>query len=233
MFVTAEDFDVPPFDLPNLGQVNNSFTEYIDEQEEAELSKLLGVTLWEAFKDGLAALPASWVVGTAYVVDALVVYGSDIYKALQNSTGVVPTSDPAKWELQASNRWLLLKVGAAYSYSDIPYVWAGMQKLVKPLIHSLWLRDAIDNQVTGSGVSKGVAENSTAYNPNIRVCESWNKYDAMAYGTRNDRIKNCLFGYLYANSTVFDDVVTPGYSDFIQYLWAEFTCPGRQNIFDL
>lgn len=201
--------------------------------------KLFGYEFWTAFKDGLNALPSAWAVATAYGIGAEVVYGNDIWQSLVNpNTGNVPVAG-MNWALvEANNRWLLLKNGAAYTYRDINYKWVGMEKLCKPMIYSLWLRDGVDNVVTGAGNVKANAENATVVSPNLRIVNAWNQYDNLAVGpwaTVPYRIAwiDSLFGYLLANSTTFDDVAPAAYVDFLAYLNNGFRAPGRQNVFDL
>lgn len=237
MFVTTTDFDVPPLDLPNLDKVDNSFADFVTEQEEEHLSRLFGVRFWEAFKDGLEALPEDWAVGTDYVIGNTVVYADKVWNAIADSTGVVPGTDPLTWE-DTENIWIALKAGAIYTFEDVTYKWAGMTALVKPLIYSLWLKFAINDQVSGVGNVKGKAENADIVSPNTRMCRTWNQYDDLACGkldggTRWTFIPNSLFGYLTANTTDFDSVVAPEYSSFDVYLSEQFSGPGRMNIFDL
>lgn len=56
MFVTAQDFDTPPFQLANLDKVSNTFTDFVTEQEKEQLKKLLGKPLYDAFIEGLEDL---------------------------------------------------------------------------------------------------------------------------------------------------------------------------------
>ncbi len=53
MFLTSEDFEVPPYEIPNLAGVANSFSDYVDEHEETILKELMGVQLYDAFISGL------------------------------------------------------------------------------------------------------------------------------------------------------------------------------------
>jgi hypothetical protein len=56
MIVTVQDFDVPPYDIPDAVEVQNSLQDFIDLEEAAVLKKILGRLLYDAFK---AALDAS------------------------------------------------------------------------------------------------------------------------------------------------------------------------------
>jgi len=59
MFVIADDFDVLPFNLPNLkdenGDTIEGFDAFVVEQEELALRAILGDVFYEAFVLGLAA----------------------------------------------------------------------------------------------------------------------------------------------------------------------------------
>ena len=53
MILTEEDFDLPPYNIPNLQKVKNTFESYRDEKEEEVLRFLLGDDLYEGFKAGI------------------------------------------------------------------------------------------------------------------------------------------------------------------------------------
>lgn len=50
MFVTAQNFNDTEYNLPDLNKKVNSFQNYVDEQEEELLYKVLGMLLYEEFK---------------------------------------------------------------------------------------------------------------------------------------------------------------------------------------
>ncbi len=52
MFVTKTDFDVIPWNIPNLSG-NNSFLDYVAREEEEILLSLLGKSLYDSFIEGL------------------------------------------------------------------------------------------------------------------------------------------------------------------------------------
>jgi hypothetical protein len=52
MFTTAEDFNLQPYRLPNL-DADESFADYINQEEQDRLKKILGRTLFDAFMNGL------------------------------------------------------------------------------------------------------------------------------------------------------------------------------------
>lgn len=63
MFVVASDFDLLPYNIPNLegDKMGNTFADYVEEQEEEILKSLLGVTLYESFIEGLEEdYPEDW-----------------------------------------------------------------------------------------------------------------------------------------------------------------------------
>lgn len=240
MFVVAADFDTPPFNLPSLDTVVNTFPDFVEEQEASELSKVFGNLFYDAFIAGLALLPADWVqtvTPNGYDINDLVVSGSDIYKSLA-ADNVALVSDAAKWEIQPVNRWLKLKIGAAYSYQNYPYKWVGMKDLVKPMIYSLWIRTQ-QKRFTGTGAVVDSNENSENVSAGDFIVDGWNTYCRVAQGwTRGGwgamSVKDCLYGYLYVNASTFNDLVSgTAYSDFLGYLLREFCPPHRQNVFDL
>ena len=231
MFVTAEDFNTQPYDLPNLSEVPTEFPLFVTNNEDRELYKILGVTFYEAFKAGIEALPEDWD-DRPYSADALVVYSKKIYKALVDNTNVIPTSDPVTWEEQAANKWLLLRDGA--NYTDInghKHKWAGMKSAIIPMIYSLWLRADIDNKVTGAGNVKPNTENSVVISPNVRIVDAWNEFVIAVRTPCFIKRPGDLFGYLYNNAADFDSD-TPEFSSFVEYLAYEFRAPGRQSVFE-
>lgn len=233
MFVTAENFNTPPYDLPKLEDVPNAFDNFVTEQEDIELTKIFGVTFYEAFKAALAALPEDWN-DQDYITGNRVVYGNNLYTALQDSANVIPSSDNSIWQDDGTDRWLKVKNGEAYEDENNPartYKWNGMVVTVKYMIHSLWLRYVINDTVTPNAVVVASTENSTAISPNVRLCESWNKFVREVKGMRTQNF-GYLFAYLYYNSTTFDDV-TPNYPSFREYLNTEFQCPKTINVFDI
>lgn len=239
MFVTTDDFEVAPLNLPNLTKVANSFDDFVTDQEEEHYAKLFGVRLWGAIKSGIAAIPTSWAVGTNYLTGNKVLYNDEVYEALLDNVGVAPDSDPLTWELKVGeNRWHLLNAGSDYTYLDTEYKWAGMKAMTKQLIYSKWLEYGISDMVSGTGTVKGKQENAELVSSNYRICRAWNKFDDLAYGAltggvRLYPINNSVYGFLFANSELFDDVVTTEYSNFQDYLANEFSAPGRKNVFDL
>lgn len=52
MFTVKADFNLPPYELPNLDG-NNTFLAWVDVQEEKILKSLLGKTLYDSFVEGL------------------------------------------------------------------------------------------------------------------------------------------------------------------------------------
>ena len=60
MFCTPSDFNLIPYAIPNLTLVANSFPPIHRESRERDFTKLLGVTLYNEFLAGLAALPDVW-----------------------------------------------------------------------------------------------------------------------------------------------------------------------------
>lgn len=53
MFLLKTDFDILPYNIPNL-EGNNAFLPYVEEHEEEILISLLGKSLYDAFVAGLA-----------------------------------------------------------------------------------------------------------------------------------------------------------------------------------
>lgn len=222
MFVTASDFDLIPYSIPNLDKKANTFAAYTDEQEAKVLKKLLGVTLYNSFVAGLAALPGKWVSTAPTVINQQYYYGTDIWKALTVQTFTAPVAG-VDWELvEEDNKWLKLRDGADYEYSSKTYHWDGMVTLLKPYIYSIWLRDTFDTHA-GIGVVQGKSENADVIDPSTRIARAYNEYAGIAgvmrgrgyqpglcYGSYDTRYRefyeyynheNTLYGFLYANKS--------------------------------
>lgn len=213
MFVESTDFDVEPYNIPNLASVINSFNAYVATKEEEALRQLLGNLLYDAFIEGLDALPAVWAADQAYAIDVQVLYGVGIWKSLTADNDFIPEAG-INWELvEESNPWVLLRDGNIY---NTKYRWVGLKALLVPYIYSYWTGDAYDNN-TGIGVVKAKGENSTVITPKRRIVAAYNSYSAIAGGCSQKL--NTLYGYLSANEDLYAD-------------W-EFIAPGRMNIFNI
>ncbi len=228
MFVTAADFDLPPYNIPNLDK-SNSFPDFVNQKEEEVLVQLFGRTLYNSFVSGYDALPDDWVITTAYTLGQQVVYGNDIWQAAQNNTGVIPVAG-ADWTLiEANNRWLTLANGDDYRYNERPYKWKGINKLLVPYIYSEWVRVSVYT-FTGAGFVSPKLENGVIVNPNVEIVKSWNAFIDMAGSC--GYYYDTLYGFLW-ESTVYDDVYGDDYDSFQNYYRANYVTLGKQNLFDL
>lgn len=203
MFVLSSDFDVPPFSIPDLGS-NNSFADYVEDLEAEILKKLLGKTIYDQFIAGLDAFTA-YSASAARVIGDHYSYGNDVWEALTTTAGVTPVAG-SDWTLvEEDNKWLLLKNGNDYEYSDNDYEWYGMVKMLKPYVYSKWLTDQYDTH-TSAGVVVANTENSTVISPARRIAAAYNKFSEIAgakYCTENS-----LYGYFVANEVLYPDAAT-------------------------
>jgi hypothetical protein len=232
MFVATQDFDQLPFNLSGLSDLSAGvFDSFVSYNEEEKLRDLLGGLFYDALVAGFNELPALYQSGT-YPIDELVIYvadnKADIYKSLENSNTSLPT-DATKWEKQPLNRWARLVYGDTYLYDDRLKKWYGMNRMVVPLIYSLWTKYTFDNQ-TGSGIVVAAKENATVISPNRRIIRGWNKFAELA-GSHCE-VQNTLYGFLYY-SEYFNDDVAASYHDMSSYLSYEFCSPGYMNNFGL
>lgn len=53
MFVTADSFNLAPYNLPNLNEVGDTFLDFVDEQEKEALIKIIGRLLYTKLEEGL------------------------------------------------------------------------------------------------------------------------------------------------------------------------------------
>ncbi len=215
MFVTALDYDTPPYVLANLDKRINSFNDFVSEKEEEALRNTIGQLLYDAFIEGLDDLPATYVPATDYAVDALVVYGNDVWKSLVNPNVGHAPEEGGYWTIEeAGNKWLLLQNGGVY-YSTTNK-WNGMKDLLKPYIYAEWLQfDYAKNSGITVVVPKG--ENGNVVSPKRLVCNAWNVFSKKA-GNGCSKT-NSLYGYLKANSDIYENF--------------SFGDPGRMDIFNL
>lgn len=236
-FVTAEDFNVVPYKIPNLDDdsIAAEFQLFVDNMEEDMLRSLLGSSLYDMFIEGLAELPAVWLDDNApgYALDDLVVYGVSVWQSLQdNNLDNVP-EEGAYWTKVEDNRWLLLKYGNTYTYKLHEYKWPGMKKMFVPFIYSEWTKETFNHNV-GTGVVVATNENAKTINPSRKIASSWNAFARIA----GNCYQQCdtLYGYLVntnAQSGTFDDTFDETFTSFNAYLIKVFKSPGRVNIFNL
>jgi len=180
MFCTPSDFNIPPYSIPNLNLVVNTFQQYIDEHEAAILKKLLGVQFYNEAIAGHLALPPVWKNGP-YDVGDRVLYLNDIYEAIQDNNNNPPNISPTYWLFIESNIWAPLGQGTTFTvtYYEIQIEWLGMVDMLKPFIYYSWLRDTFDNY-TGIGVVQPNAENSTVDRPARRLVDAYNEFSKKA-----------------------------------------------------
>lgn len=233
MFVTASNFDLPPYNIPGLDKVADTFLAFVTKMEKKYLLEVLGSNLYNAFINGLNALPSEYDAILPTVISTQYVYGNDVWQALTITTGVLPVAG-LDWSLiESGNRWLLLKNGDTYLKSDKYYSWDGMADALTPLIYSKWIEYTVVT-LTMNGFSIPVTENNTLYNPSEFICSSWNDW--------SDKIGGCyyqydtLYGYLYnvnLASGTFDDTFDSTFQDFNDYLNYSFKEQGKKNIFGI
>ena len=179
MFCTPADFNLLPYNIPNLNQVVNTFQPYVDAAEEDMLRKLLGSQLYTEFMAELNDMPDEWDSTITYGIGTQVVYGVDIWQALQENLNEVPGGFPS-WELiEEGNKWLTLEKGNLFIYDTWQFEWAGMKDMLKPFIFSIWTRDTYDNN-SGIGVVQAKAENAEVIAPSLRIVRAWNVFSEKA-----------------------------------------------------
>lgn len=232
-FVTVSDFNQYPYKLPTIGKTPDLFQGFIDQQEALYLLELLGDNLYNAFINGLAALPPSWVSTVETVIGNQYVYGNNIWQALTAQTGTAPVAGVNWLLVESGNRWLELKNGATYTYDSLKYKWPGMVAMLKPLIYSTWIESkALSNTDNGFLIPK--VENNTVVNPMGMICRSWNAWVRIAGGPCAQ--KGTLFGYLYntnEESGTFDDTFDETFTSFVDYLAHEFKIYSFKNTFGI
>lgn len=231
MFVTQSDFDLIPYNLVNLPD-DETFVDFINEQEEEHLRLLLGNLFYDALVVGIDSLPDLYVVTTEYAINDEVRSGIVMYKSLVGANMGEALTDITKWEVVVDAdraRWLKLLVGENYVYNDRTSKWVGMVKLVKPLIYSLWINPT-HASVAGRVVTN--VENANVVDPAQDICRGWNAYHKIACGVGNKWLdqENTLYGYLISVSANFAELN----GDTLEsYLYKYFTNPKSLNVFGI
>jgi len=214
MFVLSSDFDVLPFSIPDLPP--NTFPDYVEEQEEAILKRLLGKTFYDEFIAGRTW--QTWTSAITFGDGDLATDGVNLWESLQAANTNKALAEGAWWTQVTDNIWFKLEYGADYEYSGKDYDWKGMKHLLKPYIYYMWVRDSADNQ-TSIGVVVPNAENAQVISPYQRIVRGWNEFVVRAGADYS--IANTLYGYLIANVADFPE----GTEEFCQI--------GFMNQFDL
>lgn len=224
MFVTASDFDLIPYNIPNLDKVTTQFSSYVDTKEEEILIKLLGRPLYLEFIEALElittySLTVATVIGNEYA------YGNDIWEALTVTTGTIPVEGTDWTLIESDNKWLCLKNGADYTLDSYVFHWEGVVNMLIPFIYANWVNDTFDN-LSGFGVVQGKVENSTVISPRKRIIDAFNRFSIIAgtlvsssfysnffaidyysfygYGYEDVEQRDTLYGFLTVNSTLYE-----------------------------
>jgi len=233
MFVTASDFNIPPYRIPGLDKVPTVFASFVDQEERRHLLEVLGDNLYQAFTDGFEDLPDEWVATDPTVIGQQYVYGNDIWEAVTVQTGTAPVAGSDWTLIEEDNRWLLLANGSTYMINDKKFVWVGIYETLKPLIYSKWVEySAVE--LTGNGFVIPAMENNVRVDPSQFICRSWNQWSRYVGGECAQ--KDTLYGYLYytnLDSGVFDDTFDETFDTFVDYLAYEFREQPTKNIFGI
>lgn len=201
MFLTANDFNLLPYNIPNADKVANTLPDYISAKEEKALVDLIGR---QFYNDLIAGIVSDWVNTSATVINQEYAYGLNVWKALTVQTGTAPV-EGSDWTLVRENdKWLKFKKGANYEYAGRTYKWVGLATLLKPYVYFYWLRD---NSVKFSGIGTVVAsaENSMVVNPSQLLVRAWNDYANMAGPFDCWNYEDTLYGFLYSNQADYPD----------------------------
>jgi len=243
MFVTAQDFEQIPYRVPTAkttqpnGDVvaNPEFDAYIQKKEVEIIRNILGVDFYNAYLDGIAALPAAWEQRTSpdgYAIDDEVTQDEMVFKSLV-ADNVLPTTDETAW-VEVPNIWLLLKNGDDYIYIRRKYIWNGFKSILVPAIFSMWLKDTFDNY-SNLGISIPELENGQWVNPSRRIVAANN--DFISKLGNYYRQEGTLYGYVWNKnlldgrfSTVYDPTL---FNSFGAYLAPGFHYYGLMNIFNI
>lgn len=202
-FVSPSDFNVLPYSIANLSI--NGYAEtlqlMIDEVVPATLKRILGLTLYKEFVEGVDALPPVWNVEDDYDAPNEVYYGITVWRALQPIlASAVPPSEGVNWTKVREDIWLKLRDGSEYTYpagngNPTRYEYTGVKPFLIPLVYKTWLeRFAFDTQ-TDAGVVASDLENAGNNGVRDRSVKAANA-SARLVGS-NAYARNTLWGFLY------------------------------------
>lgn len=223
-FISPSDFNVLPYSIANLSEEGYASTLQlmIDEVVPATLKKVLGLTLYKEFVEGVDLLPSVWSAEEDYDAPDEVYYGVIVWRALQPIVAnATPPSEGADWTKVREDIWLKLRDGSEYLYPDSNghlYEYSGVKPFLIPLVYKTWLeRFAFDTQ-TDAGVVASNLENAGNNGIRDRVVKCANA-SARLVGS-NAYYTNTLWGFLY----------TTYQTDYVSLKF----CPlPRLNYFDL
>lgn len=232
-FLTIQDFNLDPYNIPNNDSEDN-LPAVIDQEEEDIVLKLLGSSLYQSFIDGLEALPGIWDAETPYDTDQEVQKGVTIWRSLVDGNLNNVPIEGAEWTKVRDDKWLLLQYGDVYTYSGKQYRWYGMAKMLRPYVWFKWVEyDQL--RLTGSGIVSSTVENSQKEAPSLPMTRAWNDFGSKA-GANCSQI-NSLYGYLMFKAkdgaSVFDGSFDPTFGGLNEYVNTVFDDPGLVNEFDL
>jgi hypothetical protein len=204
MFVTQANFQIPPYQIPNLSDVSATFDAYITQEEEEVLRAVLGNLFYDAFVVGLATdpVPDRWQK----------LKDGDSFTALDGLT----------------YRWVgMTKMLTPYIYSQ--WVRDNYDTLTST---GVVISKNENSEVINPSLRISRAFNKFSDIVGGEYPYNWVYFPCV--GRRYSDCYNTLFEYLYAKHADFDaDVTGGGYGDFHQYLMREFMPPGKMNIFNI
>lgn len=187
-------------------------------------------TYWSLMLEGIN-YRGDWLVGTVYLIGDVVGYGGIVYIAVANSTGVIPSSDPAKWAkfldgLQFEGTW---SSATQYQKSDIVRLGGRLYLAISDVITKRPDDSGSTEWVVFSDGSRsmGAYDNAVAYFTNDLVTVGSRTYKADRHTTAGQAPYNTYssptnpwsiqtyglkFRSTWAASTAYeiDDVVTRG-----------------------
>jgi hypothetical protein len=203
MIIQPSDFAVSNtrFLIPNITAGPGQWTMFIDEREAYILRVVFGSEFYQDFVDALAALPAAWVVTTAYTTATQVSYSGSSWTALANSLGVIPV-EGASWTKGADDKWLKLRDGGTYEYNGKTYRYSGLKDILIPYIFSEYVKKNHVN-VAKLGVNQPKVDNSVVVDPIHVIVSAYNEFVRLLgksyYGVQS---MNTFYGFYWANRTV-------------------------------
>jgi hypothetical protein len=200
MFCTIDSFKAP-YQIPNLDQVVNTFTDWLETAEENVLRELMGNILYNEFIAGLEALPDEYSATASYDTGDQVTSGVNVWESLVDTNTGQALIEGSNWTLVEVNKWLELKLGTYYGIDNI-YKWAGMEKMLTPYLYSKWLEENFDT-FTGIGITIPSAENAIVISPLSRICKAFNDYARIA-GSWMAK-ENTMYGFVKYNDFAYQN----------------------------
>lgn len=123
------------------------------------------------------------------------------------------------------DKWIKIRDGAEFSFSNVYYKYYGLKSIIKPYIYYRWLKKTYKNHA-GNGIVVPDVENGEPITPKDDLLKAWNSFSFNVGTCFNS---DSLLSYLYHNRELYDSEFS---ETFLTYLMHNFKIQKRLNEFD-